>query len=164
MSTAGTIRLAYSGVSLTFEADRYLSAGQPRSDLFLHNYDFSNTGNLVEDGRSFQYSDGSPFRRQVWNFSVALYDTEWETLDDLWNLQYTTRPTPEIKLHDYTSYMKEATRTRALATGASASTVNGLVRYYGQFNTVFIQRPTFERNRGIYSATLQLQESSLTTP
>ena len=118
---------------------------------------YSNEGGVSVDGTA-----NHP--KHLWTFSVAtdiilLYQpTLPDQVRELWSEYDRLRragSNPSMEMEDGTQYFFEASRTRALATGASEIATTTGVKYYAKYYAGFERPPEFQIGEGF---TIQLRE------
>jgi len=149
------IKLTIADISVTL--NKFLSNDYPRITVEpLTTVEYSAFGNPALSGTYYQ-------AKYLWSVNAAISPKEKELLEIIWDESERRRRNledPDIVIHDYSSTIKEKTRTRQLVPGTSEAIINGnYVSYYAQFKGVIVSQIKFSKLGIVDSVNFSLAET-----
>lgn len=135
------IKLTIADISVILS--KFLSNDYPRITVEpLTTVEYSAFGNPGLSGTYYQ-------AKYLWSINAAIYPEQKELLEIIWDESERRRRNLEdadILIYDYSSTIKEKTRTRQLIPGTSEVIINGnYISYYAQFKGVIVSQIKFTK-------------------
>lgn len=149
------IRITYG--ALNTEIQNFASEDTPRTQPDTPAVNFTAAGTATTEGTSYE----PPFL-----FEIDAYITyeQKAAIKRLW-AKWERNRADKLTVEDYCDlYVEESPRTRALATGATANTTDGMVDYHAKFYAVPVSAPTFKNLELVVQVSWTLQEVEVFAP
>lgn len=147
--------------TLTVTLNRFLDTKAPRSQAIGASVDYAASGNAI--------ISGALRNPHIWTINTPLEATERRLILSIHAEQERLRiagSDPSITLEDSIQEFHEATpRTRALATGASETTIaTGFICYYAKFKGVISNQPEIVQLGKYKALSFQILETGVVAP